>query len=105
VILHPEPTKVVRPALPEKARAQGILGPVLVEVRISEAGDVSVLSVVRGHPMLNDLAKAAVEQWKYQPTVLDGRTIPVIAIAVVSFVQGDDRNGGDDRRALVRPTN
>ncbi len=89
VILRLEPNKVVRPALPEAARAQGIVGPVLVEVRISETGDVSFLSVVRGHPLLNGLAKAAVEQWKYQPVVFEGRTIPVIAIAVVSFVQGE----------------
>jgi TonB family protein len=86
VILHLEPISVVRPALPEEARGQGIVGPVLVEVRISEGGDVSVLSVVRGHPLLNDLAKAAVGQWKYPPTVFEGRTIPVIAIAAVSFV-------------------
>jgi len=86
VILHLEPTSVVRPTLPEEARGQGIVGPVLVEVRISEKGDVSVLSVVRGHPLLNDLAKAAVGQWKYPPTVFEGRAIPVIAIAVVSFV-------------------
>jgi len=87
VILRPEPTTVVQPALPEAARAEGILGPVLAEVRISEEGDVSVLSVVRGHPMLDDLAKTAAEQWEYRPTVLDGRAIPIIAIAVVSFVQ------------------
>ncbi len=76
----------MQPALPEAARGQDIIGPVLVEVRISETGDVSVLSVVRGHPLLNDLAKVAVGQWKYPPTVFDGRTIPVIVIAVVSFV-------------------
>lgn len=96
VILHLEPTNVVRPALPEAARVQGIVGPVLVEVRISETGDVSVLSVVRGHPLLNDLAKTAVRQWKYTPTVFEGRTVPVIAIAVVSFVQGDGLDGNDD---------
>jgi TonB family protein len=88
VILHLEPASVVRPALPEAARGQGIFGPVLVEVRIAETGDVSVLSVVRGHPLLNDLAKTAVGQWKYPPTVFEGRVIPVIAIVAVSFVQG-----------------
>ena len=60
VILHLEPTIVVRPELPQAARVQGIGGPVLVEVRISETGDVTALSVVRGHSLLNDLAKAAV---------------------------------------------
>ena len=60
VILNLEPTTAVRPTLPETARAQGVRGPVLVEVRISETGDVTVLSVVRGHPLLDDLAKAAV---------------------------------------------
>lgn len=91
VLLQLEPISVLRPTLPEAARSQGIVGPVLVEVWISETGDVSVRSVVRGHPLLNDLATTAVRQWKYPPTVLDGRVIPVIAIAVVSFVQGRDR--------------
>ena len=94
VIRDLKPTKVVRPSLPEAARAQGIVGPVLVEVRISETGDVSVLSVVRGHPLLDDLAKAAVVQWKYRPTVFEGRTIPVIAIATVSFSGGGRGRAG-----------
>lgn len=64
VILNLEPISVVRPALPDEARGQGIVGPVLIEVRISEGGDVSVLNEVRGHPLLNDLAKVAVGQWK-----------------------------------------
>lgn len=88
VLLQLEPTSALRPTLPEAARRQGVVGPVLVEVRISETGDVSVLGVVRGHPLLNNLATTAVEEWKYTPTVLDGRVIPVIAIAVVSFVEG-----------------
>ena len=76
VILRLEPIKVVQPALPESARAQGITGPVFVEVRISETGDVSALSVVRGHPLLNDLAKTAVVQWKYRPTIFEGVQFP-----------------------------
>lgn len=90
VTLNLKPTTVVRPTLPEAARAQGVMGPVLVEVRISETGDVSVLSVVRGHPLLNDVAKAAVGQWKYPPTIVEGRAVPVIAIATVTFA-GDAR--------------
>lgn len=50
-----------------------------------------MLGVVHGHPLLNGLATTAVRQWKYPPTVLDGRAIPVIAIAVVSSDQGRHR--------------
>lgn len=90
VLLQLEPTSALRPKLPEAARSQGIVGPVLVEVRISETGEVSVLGVVRGHPLLNELATTTVGRWKYPPTVLDGRVTPVIAIVVVSFDQGRD---------------
>ncbi len=58
----------------------------MVEVLIAETGDVSVLSVVRGHPLLDELAKSAVRQWKYRPVVVDCRVVPIIQIVAVPFL-------------------
>ena len=80
-----EPFTRVLPALPPEAVAQGISGSVVLEIRIAETGDVSVLRVIRGHAMLNERAKAAVSQWKYRPVVIGGRDVPIIMVVVVSF--------------------
>jgi protein TonB len=63
----------------------------MVEILVAETGDVSVLSVVRGHPLLDELAKNAVSQWKYRPVVLNGRVVPVILIVAVPFVASEGR--------------
>ena len=86
-ILHgDEPVTKVEPTLPSEAAARGVVGPVLVEIRIAETGDVSVLSVVRGHPLLNEIAKDAVSQWKYRPVVINGSVVPIIKVVTVTFV-------------------
>ena len=89
-ILHgDEPVKKVQPLLPPEAASLGIVGPVLLEIRIGESGDVSVLGVVRGHPLLDSIAKEAVIQWKYRPVVINGRTVPIIKVVAVSFLAPD----------------
>lgn len=86
-ILHgEEPLTKVLPGLPAGAAARRVLAPVIVEIRITETGDVSVLDVIRGHPLLDELAKTAVEQWKYRPLVINGRPVPIIKVVAVSFV-------------------
>ena len=74
---------MVRPTLPPEAIERGITGPVVLEVRISETGDVSVLQVLRGDPVLHEAAKAAVAQWKYRPYIFSGTAVPMIAIVTV----------------------
>ncbi len=87
-LLSIEPITMIRPMLPTEATRQGVLGPVILEVRIDEKGDVSVLSVLRGDPLLNELAQKAVSQWKYDPVVLNGQVISVVKVVAVSFQRG-----------------
>ena len=72
--------------LPPEAVSRGIVGAVLLEIRIDESGAVSVLGVVRGHPLLDSLAKDAVIQWRYPPIVVNGQTVAIIKVVAVSFV-------------------
>jgi periplasmic protein TonB len=81
-----EPVKTVQPILPPEVVSRGVVGPVLLEIRIDESGAVSVLGVVRGHPLFDSLAKDAVVQWRYRPTVLNGQSVPIIKVVAVSFV-------------------
>ena len=89
ILLADEPITKVQPVLPPEAAARGIVGPVLLEIRISETGDVSVIGVVRGHSLLDELAKSAVIQWKYRPVVINGSAVPIITVVAVSFVARD----------------
>ena len=107
ILVNIEPTTMIRPTLPVAAAAQGISGPVMLEIRIAETGDVSVLSVVRGDPLLNELAKEAVGQWKYRPVVVDGRVIPVVKVVAVPFLGSEGRRFHryrNNRRARCGPT-
>lgn len=75
----------VSPVYPELARATRTSGTVELEAVIDEEGNVSDLAVVSGHPLLVDAAKAAVRQWKYSPTILNGEPMRVVARILVTF--------------------
>lgn len=81
------PTKLVdaRPAMPEAARQAGLRGVVILELTIDEAGNVAHARVLRSIPLLDDAALAAVKQWKYAPTLLNGVPVPIVATVTVTF--------------------
>lgn len=76
----------VEPKYPELAKRARIQGIVLLQVTVGEAGNVTDIKVIRGHPLLNEGALAAVRQWKYSPTLLNGEPVPVIATVTVNFI-------------------
>ena len=43
--------------------------------------------VIQGVPLLNGLALAAVRQWQYTPTRLNGVPVEVVATVTVRFVR------------------
>jgi TonB family protein len=79
------PVKVLHvPAvLPAAARQAGISGMVLVEITIGADGVVRDAKVLRSIPQLDAAALAAVRQWRYQPTLLNGVPVAVITTAAV----------------------
>jgi TonB family protein len=84
----PEPRKVksVPPSYPDAARAARIQGIVVLEAIISPSGCVSTLRVRQGvSPELDVAAMAAVSQWRYTPTLLNGKPVPVIMTITVNF--------------------
>jgi protein TonB len=52
---------------------------------IGRDGTVRELKVVEGHPLLVAAAVAAVRQWLYVPTLLNGEPVEVIAPIEVNF--------------------
>jgi TonB family protein len=76
----------VAPIYPELAKRARVSGRVVLQIAVNETGDVTDTNVMSGHPLLNDAAVTAVKQWKYSPTLLNGRPVPVIATVTVVFM-------------------
>ena len=85
------PTKVkdVRPLYPPDAQAAKIQGVVIIEATINADGRVSDARILRSIPMLDDAALAAVREWEFTPTYLNGAAVPVIMTVTVNFTLED----------------
>lgn len=75
----------VDPRYPERARKEGVEGWVWLHAMIREDGTVEELNVISGHPWLADAAVEAVRQWRYRPTLLDGKPVRVETVVKVMF--------------------
>jgi periplasmic protein TonB len=84
-IKEPRKLKNVPPIYPELARASRVQGVVVLECLVSPAGRVVDVKVIRTIPLLDDAAVAAVKQWAYTPTLIDGVAVPVIMTVTVRF--------------------
>lgn len=75
----------VLPVYPPLAKAARISGTVKLMGIINREGRIMQLQVISGHPLLVASAVDAVRQWIYQPTLLSGEPVEVIAPIEVNF--------------------
>jgi len=75
----------VRPVYPADALSRKIQGIVIIEATIGSDGRVRDTRVLRSVAMLDEAALAAVRQWEYAPTLLDGKPVAVIMTVTVNF--------------------
>jgi TonB family protein len=61
-------------------------GTVVLNVAVSERGEIQDVKVVRDVPGFTAPALAAIKQWKFRPATLDGK--PVAAVIPVAFSFG-----------------
>jgi protein TonB len=82
-----QPTKIhdVQPIYPAIAQSAHVEGIVILEAVIDERGRVTETRILRHVPLLDDAAEAAVRQWVYSPTLLNGQPIPVVMTVTVQF--------------------
>src|SRR5215472_979761 len=79
-VLHSKLTHEILPKYPKEARENHIQGDVLVDVVVDESGDVQTAKLVycvNCSSILGAAALDAVRKWKYQPTVVDGKSVAV----------------------------
>lgn len=77
--------KKVQPEYPAEARQNNIQGTVKIQVIIQKDGSVTVQNVVEGNPILSPAAIKAVKQWRYEPTLFDGKPLDVQTTIEVNF--------------------
>jgi TonB family protein len=82
-------TKIVQklvPQYPAAAKQQGIQGAVQLMAVISAEGDVLSLNVLESpSELLSESALTAVRQWKYEPTLLNGKPVEVATQITVNY--------------------
>jgi hypothetical protein len=74
--------KEVKPVYP----VRHIQGTVRFTAIIGADGHVQDLQLISGHPLLVPAAQAAVKQWVYRQTLLNGKPVEVITSVEVNFV-------------------
>jgi protein TonB len=74
-----------KPGYPQLAKMARIQGTVRLEALIATDGTIKGLKVITGHPLLVKAALEAVEQWRFQPTLLNGQPVEVETEIDVNF--------------------
>jgi len=78
----------VQPKYPPLAKDTHVQGDVVLDCVIDPRGDVTQMHVLSGQPLLIQAAYAAVGQWKYRPTLLNGVPVSVAMEVTVHFSMG-----------------
>lgn len=78
----------VDPRYPQIAVSARISGTVELRAIIGRDGRVRSVEVLSGSALLAPAAVAAVREWRYRPTLLDGETVEVETHVTVHFVLG-----------------
>jgi protein TonB len=78
----------VMPIYPPLARTARVSGTVRLQAIIAADGSIVELNVISGHPLLIAAAVDAVKQWRYRPTELGGKPVPVDTQIEVNFTLG-----------------
>jgi TonB family protein len=84
-IAQPMKTVDAKAVMPPAALQGNVRGVVIVEIVIGSDGAVTDATILRSIPLLDQAALDAVRQWRYTPTIVDGRPVPVIMTVTVAF--------------------
>ena len=93
--LPPKLIKSVRPELSPWLRLARPRGEIRVQFAVDETGTVRGATVVQStNPALNEATLTAVQQWRYQPALRQGKPVRTTVVAPVRFGGGPDENTG-----------
>ncbi len=75
----------VEPAYPALPRQMGRSGRVELRAIIATDGTIQFLQIVSGDPLFTHSALDAVRQWRYRPTVLNGKEMEIDTFITVIY--------------------
>lgn len=82
----PQVISKAEPSYPEAARKARMEGVVILEAIITAQGNVEEVKVLKSvNPLLDASAVRAVQQWKYKPATLNGRSVRVYLTVTITF--------------------
>ena len=84
-IRAPRKISDVAPVYPPEARTAGVQGVVVLDVTIGVTGEVGDVEVLQSVPELDEAAITAAEQWRYEPTLVDGVAVPILMTVTMNF--------------------
>jgi TonB family protein len=84
-VKEPQKIKDVKPVYPQIARTARVQGIVIIEAVIAADGSIKDARILRSVAVLDQAALDAVRQWKFKPTVLNGKPVEVIMPITVNF--------------------
>ena len=76
----------VQPLYPAIARTMHLSGTVRLRAIIGADGSVRQIEVIGGNTLLVQSAVAAVREWRYRPTMLNGEPVEVETLVTVNFI-------------------
>jgi TonB family protein len=79
------PRRFGNPTYPPDATAAGVEGLVQAEIVVNEQGLVTDARVLNSNPLLDEAALKAVREWRYDPTLVNGKAVPVKMTVTVNF--------------------
>jgi protein TonB len=84
-IKEPRKVKDVTPVYPDLAVQARLSTIEILEAEVDTRGYVQAVRVLRGHPLFDDAAVAAVKQWRYQPLLLNGEPTGFVLTVTITF--------------------
>jgi len=75
----------VPPVYPALAKTQHVGGDVRVDALIDATGRVTTMKIISGPSLLQQAAKDALRQWKYQAATLDGKPVSMHLTVTIQF--------------------
>ena len=81
----PAKLRDVQPEYPIEAKIKNVQGVVVLDVVVDGSGVVRETFVLQSIPLLDKAAIDAVQQWRFQPTLLNGQPMPVVMTVTVNF--------------------
>jgi TonB family protein len=94
--------KKVNPIYPQMAMYKGIQGRVLMDAIVAPNGKVRETQLVEGNQMLADAFKSALNKWRFEPQLRDGKPIAFITRVAMTFA--NDQPGMRQTRVPADPS-